>query len=247
MGSFLSWGSDVKLREGDGGADLAVPIYLKTSEEMPWPENERAFYLLSQSGIFLCRNHPFFRSSVHAPSWPGELARHDRSLSLRLPRIPRRHVELAVGFFARVAEAWGGEAGVLLVWDEKSRRLRYQVPEQRATVRASRNGVYTPVSLSYVMTETLAPGCTVIGDMHSHAEAAAYCSSVDRMDEVYRPGLHVVVGRIDREPPEFHCEFVVDGARFIVPNEEVLEGYARRRRGVPAAWLSKVQLEIQPW
>lgn len=230
-----------------GGEELAVPVYLKTREEMPWPEDERAFYLLSQSGIFLCRNHPFFRSSVHAPNWPGELARHDRFLTLCLPRIPRRYVELAVGFFARVAQTWGGEAGVLLVWDERSRRIRYHVPPQRATVRASRAGRYTAVSLNYEIAAALEPGCTVIGDMHSHAEAAAYCSSVDRMDEVYRPGLHVVVGRIDREPPEFHCEFVVDGARFVVPNDEVLEGYARRRPGVPASWLSKVEVEIQPW
>ena len=59
-----------------------TPVYLKVSEDMPWPKKEKVFYLLSRDGLFLCRNHEFFSSSVPAPKAPSELAGHERQLKL---------------------------------------------------------------------------------------------------------------------------------------------------------------------
>ena len=36
------------------GPHLFTPLYLKLNEAMPWPETEKAFYLLSSDGLFLC-------------------------------------------------------------------------------------------------------------------------------------------------------------------------------------------------
>ena len=60
-------------------------------------------------------------------------------------------------------------------------------------------------------------------------------------------GMHVVVGRIFGEPPEFHCEFVVDGARFPVGLSEVVERYERRRDDVPPQWIDRVEVLVQRW
>jgi len=47
-----------------------TPIYLKLDDAADWPP-DRAFYLLSREGLFLCRNHEFFSSCVRADRWPG--------------------------------------------------------------------------------------------------------------------------------------------------------------------------------
>ena len=80
----------------------------------------------------------------------------------------------------------------------------------------------------------------LVGDIHSHADLDAYPSGQDRNDELYRDGVHVVVGRIDREPPQFHLEFAVDGQRFRLKFDSFLRGYQRRRRIVPQKWMDKV-------
>lgn len=70
------------------GAHLLTPIYLKLDDAMPWPEQERAFYVLSRDGLFLCRNTPFFRSCVPMGEFPSELAGQAPFMKLSYPRIP---------------------------------------------------------------------------------------------------------------------------------------------------------------
>ena len=77
---------------------LETPVYLKMDEDAPWPEDS-VFYLMTGDGVFLCRNHEFFASSVPASQPPAELATHQPFLKHRFPKIPRRLFEQAVGFF----------------------------------------------------------------------------------------------------------------------------------------------------
>lgn len=222
---------------------LMTPIYLKTSPEMDWPAEDKVFYLLSADGLFLCRNHAFFRSCVKAERFPGELAEQDTFLRLHYPKFPRRLLELIVGFFDRIGDLHGSEAGALLAWDTKKQRYRIIVPEQTATVSYSWKGNPFPIGLHYDMPTSLPAHWMLLGDIHSHVDEPAYASGTDKDDEEYRAGLHIVVGRIDREPPEFHIDAVVDRTRFKVPNHLVLEGYRKRRRGVPEEWIQRVTAE----
>ena len=228
-------------------ATLVTPIYFKTGPEMAWPENESVFYVLSRDGLFLCRNHPFFRSSVSAPAWPSELCSHDELLALSHPKVPRRLFELVVCFFDRIAELHGAEAAVLVLFEKSSKRVKLLIPEQVATVDITRSGHRYPIGIHYETAPTSAGDAVVIGDIHSHVDGAAYASATDQRDEAYRPGLHVVIGRINREPPEVHCEFVVDGARFRVEENQVIEGYVRRRLGIPRSWIDRVRLKKYAW
>ncbi len=225
---------------------LGLPLYVKTDADLPWPEHP-AFYVLSRSGLFLCRNHPFFRSSVPARTWPSELAPHGASLELDYPRISREQMERIVGFFARVDELQSSEAAVLLVWDASAEALTVLVPPQTAGVIESRRGHRYPVDVRYEQPLDLPDHLTVVGDVHSHCDGPAYSSATDRHDETHRPGLHVVVGRLYREPPELHCEIVVDGTRFEVDPSEVIEGYEARKEAVPAAWMDRVGVELVGW
>jgi proteasome lid subunit RPN8/RPN11 len=220
-----------------------TPIYLKLEEGMAWPQ-DKTFYLLSREGLFLCRNHPFFSSCVPADRWPSELARQSPFLKFDYPRLPQRLVERVVGFFDLVGERHASEAAVLLAWNRETREIELLVPEQVGTVGRSYYGTPYPMDLRYEI-PPLPPHLMLLGDIHSHVDGPAYASWTDKADEAYRPGLHLVVGRILDEPPEFHCAVVADGSRFRVKDVRlVMDGYQQRRRDeVPPEWIARVTVE----
>ncbi|HOX57302.1 MAG TPA: Mov34/MPN/PAD-1 family protein [Candidatus Paceibacterota bacterium] len=224
-------------------SDLLTPIYLKTDEVMEWPQ-DKTFYLLSRDGLFLCRNHQFFSSCVPADRWPSELAGHRQFLQFDYPRLSQRLVEQVVGFFDIIGERYGSEAAVLLAWNRDTNQVEVVVPDQIATVSSSYYGKPYGIDLHYDV-PTLPSHLLLIGDIHSHVDAPAYASWTDKVDEAYRPGLHLVVGRILDEPPEFYCAVVADGTRFRVKDLAlVMEGYRRRRREeVPPEWIASVTVE----
>ncbi len=227
-------------------ANLVTPVYLKTDSDPELPDDPAA-YVLSASGLYFCRNHQFFRSCVPAPRWPRELNPHSASLTLRYPKIPRAQFELVVGFFAKVATRHAAEAMVLLLYDQKAGEISFHVPRQEATVGQSFTGKPYPMDLKYDLPTELDANLSLIGDIHSHADEAAYASYKDKLDEVHQAGVHIVVGRVHDEPPDLHCEFVVDGYRFMISRTTILEGYQQRNLDVPQEWLDQVQVRAHTY
>jgi hypothetical protein len=228
---------------GNGSDRPVTPVLIKTAENLPWPDDERIFYILGRNGLYLCRNHEFFRSCVPARRGPSELEEQTSLLVPRFPTIPRALFEQAVGFFERVADLHGAEAAVLLVWDRTARRVRLVVPEQTAKMSRGWNENRYPIGLHYVPPTDLPTDWVPFGDIHSHVDYSAYASSTDVADETHAAGLHVVVGRIFREPPEIHVEAVVDGTRFALEASRVIEDYRSRRMDVPGRWIDRVHVE----
>ena len=208
--------------------DLADPIYLKRHGDMPWPK-DKFFYLLAANGLFICRNQPFFTSCVPARKGPAELANQQAFLTSRYPKIPQPLMEQAVGFFAEVGEKHGAEAALLLAWDTYQERYHLLVPKQRCSVYRLYQGTY-PLGVHYELPTRLSDGWSIVGDIHSHVNGAAYASYTDKRDERYQPGLHIVVGRIHQEPPEFHVDAIVDGMRFMIDQTLVIQAYHHRAR-----------------
>jgi hypothetical protein len=225
---------------------LFTPVYLKLNDAMAWPEGEKAFYLLSSDGLFLCRNTSFFRSCVPVDRFPSELAGQTPFLQLDYPRIPQAIIEQVVGFFDIIGSSHASEAGVLIVWNRQTKAVEVIVPDQIGWVGTTWRGDSYPIELDYEM-PPLPPHLVLLGDIHSHVDGPAYASFTDKSDETHRPGLHLVVGRIFEDPPEFHCEAVADGCRFQIRDLNlVLEGYHRRRLSeVPLEWIQKVT--IRSW
>ena len=218
-------------------------ILAKTAPDLPWPADESLFYLIGREGLFICRNTEFFRSCVPARRGPSALAPQGAFLTPRFPRIPRDLFEQAVGFFDRIADLHGSEAAALLVWDRGEQRVRLVVPEQTATVHCAWDGYRSPIGVHYQPPTDLPPDWVPFGDVHSHVQMAAYASSTDKEDELHAAGLHIVVGRIQKEPPEIHVEAVADGTRFVLAASDVIEDYEKRRLEVPQAWIDRVAVE----
>jgi proteasome lid subunit RPN8/RPN11 len=220
-----------------------IPIYLKLDDAADWPP-DKTFYVLSRDGLFLCRNHEFFSSCVRADRWPGELAGQQPFLKMSYPRLSRRMIEQVVGFFDIIASYYDSEAAVLLLWNRDTRQVELVVPKQTGTVGTSYYGSRYPLDLAYEI-PPLPKHQMLIGDIHSHVDGPAYASWTDKADESYRPGLHLVVGRIQQEPPEFYCAVTADGGRFEVKDLAlVMESYQERRRSeVPEEWIDQVSVE----
>lgn len=218
-------------------------IYHKTGPDMPVPADEECYYLLTRDGLFLGRNRESFRSLVPAPQWPRELDGQRPYLRLKYPKVPARLLARIVGFFWTIARRRGAEAIVLLAYDGKTRGITPIVPPQVGTIGWSANGEAYPIGLRYQIPPT--GGLTLIGDIHSHAFEPAYASATDIRDVQHWPGLHVVAGRLDRDPPQWYVEFVVDGTRFELPAGSALdlEGYQGRRTDFDKAWTGRVRVE----
>jgi hypothetical protein len=221
---------------------LVTPIYVKTHIQTPWPENEKMFYLLATNGLFICRNHQFFQSCVPTGSGPGELAWQETCVDLKYPIVPRRLLELTVGFFAEIGQNYNAEAIVMIAWDNRKQKISLIVPRQKARIYLGYYG-NCPLGVDYQLPVNLPDDLFILGDIHSHVGMAAFSSDIDKHDEKNRPGLHIVVGRIHMEPPEFHAEIIVDGMRFKVEPDMILEGYLQRAP-ISKKYLKQVEIEI---
>ncbi len=220
-----------------------IPVYLKSDADAARPGDDE-FYWLTQNGAFLCRNHPFFTSDVPTRRPVKALAPHEAGVVVRYPKVKAAMLETIVGFFHRAYELHGSESVVLLLWDVAGRRYRLLVPDQEATVWQSWGGQRFAHDVRYKV-PPLQPGHLLVGDVHCHGDMAAYASFTDRADEVYRDGVHGVVGRVERDPPDFHLELAIDGHRFPLEMDQVFERYGKRRTFVPKAWLDKVRVKVE--
>lgn len=226
---------------------LLTPIVVKQGTETPWLEGKRFFYMLTRDGLFICRQHEFFRSCVKAKAGPSELGEQAPLYEPRFPLIPRSIIEQAVGFFTRVADLHGSEAAALLVWDQEEERVRLVVPHQTATMGGQLNGYSYPIGVHYDPPTDLPESWVVMGDIHCHVNYSAYASHTDKEDELHSAGLHIVVGYINEEPPDFHVEAVVDGERFTLALDDIAEGYVERNMKAPDEWLDQIEIEYTKW
>ena len=146
-----------------------------------------------------------------------------------LPKVPADLMARVVGFFRSIYRAQRTEALVLLLWAGEGFDLF--VPDQRVG----------PASVSHTLVEAELPaGSRVVGSIHSHGAFGPAASSIDEDDEAEFDGLHVVVGDFDRARPSYSAAIAVDGHRFAVRTNVVLE---RPRRLVepPEDWLRRVK------
>ncbi len=223
---------------------MAIPVYLKTAEDMSRPADPE-FYLLAQNGLFFCRNHAFFQSDVPAKRKPRALAEHEASCLVRFPLVPAATLEYIVAFFSCIFYQFQSEAVVLLYWDATRKRYRVVVPKQRATVWQSYSGHRSPMDVAYEIPLDIPRNLTLVGDIHSHGDMGCTPSWTDKEDEVYRDGVHVIIGRIENEPPECYLAVALDGHRFTLDFAHLFQGYRQRRRIVPQAWLDQIEVEVQ--
>jgi hypothetical protein len=184
------------------------PIYVK-EPGFREPE-EPIYYLLTRNGIFQVKRTPLFRSRIRVPGllW---LENEEEGAEFLLPVIPAKILAETMAFFREVFRKYRAEAAVLLYLREGAGEYEMRIPPQR-------------VSGGHCQYE-IGPnpaGCLRVGTIHSHGAAEAFHSELDDVDEQYDDGFHVTIGSLHAKP-SVSCSLVVDGRRFDLRPEVVLE------------------------
>jgi hypothetical protein len=176
---------------------------------------------------------------------PRALQPHRSQCFVRFPKLGKAALEYIVGFFDCIYQLHGAESIVLLFWNQKRKRYKLWVPKQEATVWESYSGQRSALDVSYELPVPLPKDHLLLADIHCHCDFGATSSFTDQKDEVYRDGVHSIVGQMDREPPEFRTEISVDGTRFVMRFEQLFRGYQRRRKLIPQKWLDAVTVKVK--
>jgi hypothetical protein len=215
-----------------------IPIYFKTEKFTELASS--SYYLVTELGNFLVKKTELFTSVTQAEALPG-LHSQKESLSLRLPKLPREIVERMYGFFDAVFRMWDGEAIVFLYYSPETGGFKVEPPPQTLFRYRSFTGFWrTEMRVTYGYLPRPA-GYIKLGDAHSHADLPAYFSCADDEDDK-EDGLRITMGSLDRSRPTVSASFIVNGARFTLDPEDVLEDFSAPAMP-PQDWLERVTLK----
>lgn len=229
------------------GAPL-VPVVLKDAAFAP-PAAE-TYYVVAGNGFFLERRTALYTASVRVDGGVPGLLPHAGRLDLRLPRrLPRALVECALGFFRAVYHRWDAEGILVLFYAPAGggRPVRYRLdaPPQTIRGRVERGRFRADLRLDYRMCDHPGDPWIRLGDFHSHGHAGPQHSAIDAHDELWETGLHLTAGYVNSSLPEFEAAFVVNGTRFPLAVDDVLER-ARASRPHPKRWLDRIEVVELP-
>jgi PRTRC genetic system protein A len=214
-----------------------IPVYLKEAAS-PDPVDP-LYYLVAANGTFLVRKMPLFTASSSVDEMAG-LDRHREDVVFHFPKVPRSIIERIIGFFALVYRRWEGEAIAFLFYSPDRREFKVDVPPQTLPRFRSGKRWRTAGKVEYRCLSR-PEGFLKLGDVHSHGASPAFFSSTDDRDDE-EDGLRIVIGRLDRPTLDVCASFVVNGRRFKLDPEEVLEVPPPRFSTVqpPGEWVRRV-------
>ena len=211
-----------------------IPFYMKTADFTE--PSDSLYYLLASNGIFLVNNNDLFRSVTVAPGIAG-LRSQEPVASLSFPKLPKDLIEQVYGFFAFVFRKWGGEAVAFLYYSPESGRFHVGIPPQKIFRYRGLREWRTEGRVEYGYLPRPA-SFLKIGDIHSHPDTSAFFSLTDDYDDS-EDGLRMVMGNLNRRPPDVRVSFVAGGTRFRLRPEDVLESFGDPV-APPPEWTSQV-------
>lgn len=145
-------------------------------------------------------------------------------------RIPAHIMSQMVDFFSYVWDELKAEAELLLFYNEEiedeNERWKLFCPRQEVS-GGSVDSDYT------MQMDEFPEGYQLVGTGHSHCNFGAHHSSIDDKDAKDFNGIHITVGHVDDDVPEFDCFVSVNGINFPhnynlfkkVANVEDIRGY----------------------
>lgn len=155
-------------------------------------------------------------------------------------KIPANLIRYAWRYFAAVYEECKCEAAVLLYYHPTDKLWSLLVPVQYNCSHASVSYA-VPNNLTikeieedkdmkkqYAETveeaeELEEDGYILMGTIHSHCDFDAFHSGTDDADEVNFDGVHITIGRVNTETPNFASRIMVNGMEITMKMEEIAE------------------------
>jgi len=219
------------------------PFFLKDKEfiepDLPF------YYLLASDGLFMVKNFQLYSAAVKIENGLPWLERNSEKLYLKFPKIPKSIIEKAIGFFYTIYQLYKSEAIFILFYNQKEKKFKFAIPRQVVEITRFRGTEIGSYFLNYSRIPS-PPDYVRVASIHSHGDMIAFYSWTDEKDSRYDDGLNIVVGNLNLRYPSFYACFMIQGTKFDLPIEDVIEGYDKPYLPVPERWLKKVKQETLP-
>lgn len=200
----------------NNNVDNNIKVYIYDENEK-FPEDDIC-YIVARGGIYLKKTLDLVESitPVDKISFLKDLPTFG---AINIPKFPPKMFGNIVGFFKEVYEKYKSEAVVLIYYNKDKQSFKIFAPEQEVS----------SASLSYETNHTI-KDCILIGTVHSHGSMAAFHSGVDTSDEKNFDGLHITVGKVDKDIELFDiCASVaINGMRIKVEPSDYIENLETR-------------------
>lgn len=188
----------------------------------PVPENENFAYIIGKDGFYILKRNGVFEACVLIESIP-DITEQEETFLLKAKKIPYELIKQVLGFFFAVYQKHKSEAMVLLCYEQDNWSVH--VPEQEVST----------ASVKYKN-----DGRGIVGSIHSHPGFSCTASGVDDKDEANFDGLHLIISKFEEICPEIACYVVINGRRFEVESDKVIDGFPQPCQMASEEWLKKV-------
>lgn len=190
---------------------FSFPVILYDGDDSKLPKDD-IYYLITKSGKFIYKNLETAKclTKVDNISFLKDVIPF---AELKIPQIPKDIINKSVKFFKYVYDKISTEAGLIILYFEKDKRYELYCPNQTVSTG----------SVHWENEKELTPeGVLRIGTIHSHGGGSAFHSGTDKDDEKDFAGIHITIGHINDINPSIVASVVVDGNRFPLSGERLI-------------------------
>lgn len=219
-----------------------LPIHMVQTEEQFKAIEDNYCYLIGSNGIFLRKRNMVFEcthelsSSNEDKKQVAGLLKIEPHAKLLIPRFTAPFIKEVVDFFYWCYEEHKSEGFVYLYYNQTNEKNPYLVIPAEQTV--------TGASVAYGEMPDPPEGYTVIGTMHSHGSMGASHSGTDHNDQSELDGIHITVGKLDSNSPDFDIKLYILGTAYTVKEENILPLSRKVQRRFPEGWKLTVKKRV---
>ena len=215
-------------------------IIAKPEEEVP--DEDVIFYTATSKGWLVNIPTLFGNAQVLSKEHPSILPEAEERFLLNDRRIPLHMLTQFHDFARKNFEAHQSECSAYLTYSPETDDWKLFIPEQYVT-HTSVNHKLDPGQIK--------DGYQAIGTIHSHCDFGAFHSGTDKHDMGKMPGLHITIGHVNTDNPQYALALSVHDSAFTVDYNKIVDatrpldknGYAT----APDHWLRFVKEGHAPW
>ena len=178
------------------------------------PEPVVPYYVPTSDGWFIHKDTTFGKVLVKVPNHPQHLPKVEPKMTLNGVKFPSWLVAQAHSFFRYIYDLHKTEAAVVVTYNQSTKDWKLFIPEQYTTHGA----VHQKHDPNH-----LRPGYSAVGTIHSHCNFGAFHSGTDTHDADEFDGLHITLGHVDQDVPEYALMLAFNKQHFKVEIEDVID------------------------
>lgn len=218
----------------------AMTAFIPQEDELPRSINP--YWAATSKGWMVNIPALFGEAHLLTKEEPVVLKEYPELFHFNGKKLPAHIMIQAHDFFRKVWNKQKTESSAYICYNAYTQKYKLFIPEQYVTA-ASVEHKLEPGAIK--------DGYYPIGTAHSHCDFSAYHSSIDTHDMEQMPGIHITIGHVDQDEPEYAIAIGIGKTRFdlewdtIIDDEVVLDknGYDT----APDWWLEFVHTGHAPW